>query len=150
MKKFLGVMFFSILLVTGCSSTEEKKMTCTRSLSQNGMKIELNYTVNYKGSTVAKVESIETVTSEDTNILETYKQTVENIYSPYKDLEYYEYDLSIEGNTFTSKAVIDYEHIDTEKMISIDSANAQIIKDGKINVDDMQKLYESVGASCTK
>ena len=33
--------------------------------------------------------------------------------------------------------------------VEIDSANANIIKDGKVQVSDLQSMYESLGTTCT-
>lgn len=140
-----------VFLLAGCGAKqEEKTMTCTRTATQSNMNINLNYEVKYKGNYVTSVKSTEKIISEDTSMLEQYKTMVEETYSPYKDVKYYEYNVSVDGNTLTSIAEIDYEKIDTDKMIEIDSANSQLIKDGKISVDDIESLYNSVGATCKK
>jgi len=58
------------------------------------------------------------------------------------------YGISVDGNTLTSTVDIDYAKIDTKKMIEIDSANGQLIKDGKIKLEDLKSAYETIGASC--
>ena len=35
-------------------------------------------------------------------------------------------------------------------MIEIDSANSQLIKNGKISLKDLQSAYESLGVTCEK
>ena len=35
-------------------------------------------------------------------------------------------------------------------MLEIDSANGQLIKDGKIKIDDLKSAYESAGITCEK
>lgn len=166
MKKLVFCILCSVFLLTGCgnvndtedttnnndtsTSQEEnvKTMTCTRTTNQSNFSADFNYEVNYKGSYVTFVRSTEKITSDDESVLEQYKTAVENIYSPYKDIEYYDYDVTIDGNTLTSLAEINYEKIDTDKMIEVDSANAQIIKDGKVKLSDIKQVYESVGAIC--
>ena len=72
------------------------------------------------------------------------------MYLVYKNVEHYYYDVTISGNTLTSITKIDYSKIDTDKMIEIDSANASLIKNGKIRLTDLRETYESssVGATC--
>lgn len=149
MKKIIALICFSLLLVTGCGS-ETKTMTCTRTLNQNGMSADLKYEVEYAKDVVKKVKSTEKITSETTELLETYKTSIEATYSPYKDVEHYNYNVTIDGNTLTSSTEIDYEKIDTDKMIEIDSANGQLIKDGKISLEDLTSAYEALGATCEK
>ena len=35
-------------------------------------------------------------------------------------------------------------------MIEIDSSNGQLIKDGKINIDDLKSAYSAAGITCEK
>jgi len=149
-KKILwSVLLVAILLVTGCGSESSKTMTCTRTATvSSGVNMDLKYQVTYKGDFVQLVETEEKITSENQTYLETYKTTVENLYAPYKDIEHYNYDVKINGNTLTSTTKIDYEKIDTAKLIEIDSANETLIKDGKIKLADIKSVYEGIGATC--
>lgn len=110
--------------------------------------MDLTYKVTYKGDYVQLVETEEKVIAENKTYLDTYKTTVENLYAPYKDVEHYEYNVSVDGDTLTSKTKINYEKIDTKKLIDIDSANGSLIKDGKIKLTDIKSVYEGMGASC--
>jgi len=149
-KVLLSVFLVAILLVTGCDSKEESKtLTCTRNATiSDGVEMDLNYKVTYKGEYVQLVETTEKVIASDEDYLDTYKTTVESMYAPYKDIEHYDYKVTVDGNTLTSTTKIDYEKIDTKKLIDIDSANETLIKDGKIKLSDIQAVYEAVGASC--
>lgn len=151
LKKVVVLVGLVLLLGAGCGS--EKTMTCTRTMNQNGLQADLRYEVDYKGDTVIKVKSTEKMTIEGddaADTLDTYKTTVENTYAPYKDVEHYNYNVTVDGNTLTSTVEIDYSKIDTNKMIEIDSANSQLIKDGKIKIDDLKSAYESAGITCEK
>ena len=50
----------------------------------------------------------------------------------------------------TSTVNINYEKLDVDKLIEIDSANGQLFSDGKITISTMESLYNQVGATCTK
>lgn len=104
--------------------------------------------MTYKGKYVELIETQEKIISDDKSILEIYKNTVESTYSPYKDVKYYDYDVKINGNTLKSTTKKNYLKIDTDKMIDIDSTNATIVKNGKVLVEDIKKLYSSIGAIC--
>lgn len=140
------------LIVTGCSTGDGKvkTMTCTRTTDQQGTKMSLNYIVTYQGDYVKSVKTVESVTSDDIELLENYKTTIENIYAAYTELDHYDTTVTIEDNTLTSTAEIDYEKIDVDELIKLDSANAQLFEDGKIRVDTMEEVYAQVGATCTK
>lgn len=148
-KKILGVSLLSIiaLLLTGCSNTE-KTMSCERSLNQSGTKTSLNYTVTYKGDYVSKIKSVETVDSTNSTILESFKSQVENLYKAYDGIKYYDYNVDVKDNKLTSTVDINYEKVDTDRLIEVDSANGKLIKDGKIKIDDIKSVYEQLGATC--
>jgi len=145
---FLAVTMLVVFLVTGCSSSEEKTMTCTRTMNQSGMKTNLNYKVTYSGDYVNRVQSEESIETSDTTTLNTYKEQIENVYTPYKDIEYYTYNVTIDGNKLISTVDINYAKIDTSKLIEIDSANSQLISDGKVKLSSVKSLYEQLGATC--
>lgn len=152
MKK-LKVLLVVVLLgfmVTGCGTEEEKTMTCTRTLNQQGMKMNLKYTVVYQGDYVKRVKSVEKVTSEDASILKAMQESVEKQYEPYQTIDHYDTNVTIEGNTMTSTAEINYEKIDVSKLTEIDSASGKLFTDGKLKVDTLESLYNQVGATCTK
>ncbi len=150
LKKVLVVVSLVLLFATGCGN-EMKTMTCTRKMNQNGMNADLHYEVDYKKDTVSKVKTTEKITIDgDSELLETYKNTVETTYAPYKDVEHYNYNVEVQDNTLISTVEIDYEKIDTKKMLEIDSANGQLIKDGKIKLEDLKSAYESAGITCEK
>ena len=145
---FLAVTMLVVFLVTGCSSSEEKTMTCTRTMNQSGMKTNLNYKVTYSGDYVNRVQSEEFIETSDTTTLNTYKEQIEKIYTPYKDIKYYTYNVTIDGNKLVSTVDINYAKIDTKKLIEIDSANSQLINDGKVKLSSVKSLYEQLGATC--
>lgn len=149
-KVLFGLFLTAILLVTGCNSkVEEKTLTCTRTATlAEGVNMDLNYKAIYAGDYVQKIETIEKIISDNTDYLTAYANNVEAIYAPYKNIEHYNYSVEIKDNVLTSTTKIDYSKIDTDKLIEIDSANATLIKDGKIKIEDIKALYESIGATC--
>ena len=127
---------------------KKKTMTCTRTMNQSGMKTNLNYKVTYSGDYVNRVQSEESIETSDTTTLNTYKEQIEKIYTPYKDIKYYTYNVTIDGNKLVSTVDINYAKIDTKKLIEIDSANSQLINDGKVKLSSVKSLYEQLGATC--
>ncbi len=149
-KVMMGIVAcLSLMLLTGCGN-EQKTMNCSRTMNQSGASIDLKYEVLYTGAYVDVVKSKEKITSDDEELLETYRKNVETQYAPYKDVEHYVTNVSIDGNVLTSTADIDYTKIDTSKMIEIDSANGSLIQDGKVKLETIKSLYESLGITCEK
>lgn len=135
--------------IKDATNEESKILNCTRSVTvSEGVRMELSYKATYKGDYVELIETEEKIISDDTAVLEAYNSSVESIYSPYKNIEHYNYNVEISGNTLTSTTNIDYSKIDTDKLIEIDSTNATLIKDGKVKISDVKLMYQTVGATC--
>ncbi|MBD9098399.1 DUF1307 domain-containing protein [bacterium] len=151
---FLAIVMVGVFLITGCSSNSKdivnngNVMTCTRSVNKNGMKTSLNYKVYYEGDDVTRIKSEESIQMENNQSLKGYKEQIEKVYEPYKNVKFYNYNIAIRGNKLISKVDINYSKIDTNKLIEIDKANSQIITDGKIKVSSVKSLYEKLGATC--
>lgn len=151
---FLAIVMMGVFLITGCSSKGKdivnngNVMTCTRSVNKNGMKTSLNYKVYYEGDDVTRIKSEESIQMENNQSLKGYKEQIEKVYEPYKNVKFYNYNIAIRGNKLISKVDINYSKIDTNKLIEIDKANSQIITDGKIKVSSVKSLYEKLGATC--
>lgn len=149
-KLLVAVMCAGIVLLTGCGAKGEKTMTCTRTINQSGIKMNLSYNVTYKGDYVTTVKSEEKITASSEEVLETYKEQLEKTTASFKDIEYYDHDIKIDGDTLTSTINIDYEKIDTDKLIEMDSSMKQLIKNGKVSVDDIESVYNQLGITCEK
>ena len=149
MRRLLVCLCFCFLF-TGCGSKKLMTMTCSKVDKYSDITFDLSYSVDYKGKYVTNVSSVEKIISDDIPYLEEYHDQIEKIYSPYSNLEYYDYNVYIDGNTLVSESNIDYSNIDTYKMILIDDANSQFIKDGKVLIDTIKSYYENLGISCNK
>lgn len=146
----LSIIALASLALAGCGNQEIVTECVRTGVIKEGVSVDFNYKVNSQNGNVLKVETVEKVISEDKDYLETFKKSVLKMYAPYKDVEHYNYEVTIEGNTLISKTDIDYSKINMDKLIEIDPNNSQIIKNGKIKLDDITNLYNSAGATCSK
>ncbi len=149
MKKIITVvLILGIVLLTGCSE-KEGKLVCKKEQDINSnTKLESVYTVAYKNGYVTKLNTEEIITSEEESILNTYKDNLEKVYSAYNNIKYYENKIKIEGNRLISTTKVDYEHIDTDKLIEIDENNKVAIENGKVKVSVLKEAYEQLNATC--
>ena len=65
-------------------------------------------------------------------------------------LDYYQNNIKIKGKTLTSTTTINYAKIDTDELIRIDEGNGQLIKNGKVNINDLEEAYKQNGFNCKK
>lgn len=123
-------------------------MICSATATQGNVDMTLHYEVTYHGEYVKTVNTKEVMTSTDTKTLEAYKTQLEDIYKDFDGIDHYKYHFEIEGNTLTSTVSIDYEKVDTDKILAVDDSTDQLIKNGKVKLEDIKKVYEDVGATC--
>ena len=144
------VMIITIFCCTACNQ-ETGTMTCTMSsYPTDGITLLSTYTAEYKNNIVRTLETTEQVTAEDKDNLEVYEERIQVLYQGYQVIDYYQNKTEIKGNTLTSTTNINYEKVDTDKLIEVDSDNGGIIKNGKVNIDDLREMYEQNGCNCKK
>ena len=153
MKKgfFISLLLIIIVITTGCGNTKEplEKFTCTMNGEiVAGTTIDKKYTVTYRGEYVETEEQVEILKSDNQPILAAYKSTVEALHSQYKNVKYYDYKIDLKNDTLTTSLAIDYTKVNTDKLIEVNSANSNYIKDGKVTVSALKQKYKSEGASC--
>ncbi|MDE5539087.1 MAG: YehR family protein [Bacilli bacterium] len=149
MKKGLkiGIIVVAFMLVTGCGSKEVTECSYAGS-PQSGMKVNYNYKITSQKGIVEVVETKEVVSFSSVSEAESFKELLLKTYEPYKNLRYYNYDVTLKDMTVTSKASINYKKINIDKLLQINENNGALLKDGKVNLDDSIKAYEAIGAVC--
>ncbi len=151
MKKIIVLGIVLLTLATGCTSTKEKKMVCTRTATMNGMEMDFRYEVYYQGKNVNKVKTTEKITSDSEETLTSLESQTKTLYSNFDNIENYKYNITINGNTLTSTTDINYQKIDIDELLKIDSSIQQLLNDNnKIDLDKITQVYEQTGAICNK
>ena len=146
---FVLVLFASILLV-GCGSKGEPKiLTCTldRNITSEA-KLSSVYKVSYTDRYVNSIQTIETITSDSDSMLSTYKEQFDKVYANYRKIKGYNNSIRKEDNKLISTTDIDYQTINMDELIEIDSSIASFLEDGKLKVSDIKTAYEASGATC--
>lgn len=153
MKKKIAISIVMTIMIFCCTACnpETGTMTCTMSsYPTDGITLRSTYTAEYENNIVKNLETMEQVTAEDKDNLEVYEERIQELYQGYQGIDYYQNKTEIKGNTLTSTTNINYEKVDTNKLIEVDSDNGGIIKNGKVNIDDLRKMYEQNGCNCKK
>lgn len=126
-----------------------EKMTCTREATgENSSEVNLNYELYYEGEYLGLIHSMEEVVSEDADTLDKYETAYINIYKNYEDLEYYDTSVVRTSNSVTNDTIINYKKIDTNKLLEIEGEEDNIIKDGKVKLDDWLDFTSQFGMEC--
>lgn len=143
------IVFIALILCTGCQP-ESGTLVCTMSsYPAEGITLRSIYTAKYKNNVVTKLKTVEKVISVNKENLEVYQEKIEQLYSEYQDIPYYDNQIDVENDTLIATTVIQYDKVDTEKLIEIGSGNASVIKDGKVDVNNLADLYRQNGCNCS-
>lgn len=154
MKKGLKVLgfIFAVTMLAGCGNVEQKVTTCNLTQTDNatGYKLVSEYKVYSTGDVVDKVETVETVTSEDEAILDYFEETVNKTYSTQSETYGgYTYKVTNENGKVVSEATIDYSKMDLNKYASDNTAVKNFLnEDNRITVEGVTSIYEALGAVC--
>ena len=129
--------------------TNTGTLVCTINSLERGMMFETEYVATYKNRKVKTLKSVEKITFDDEGMLEEYKDTLEDMYKIYNEIEYYENNISIKNNTLNSVTTINYEKINIKQLIKLDSNVENLLDDnGNILMSKLRKQYINAGASC--
>lgn len=159
MKKVVILGIALLLFVTGCgqqignndSHTKDAKMICTRTANMNGLEMDFRYEVYYQENDVNKVQTTEKITTDSTETLQAYQQQIKTLYSNFDNIKHYNYDVKIEGNTLISTTDINYQKMNIDELLTVDSSIEQLLNDNrKIDLDKITQVYEQLGATCKK
>ena len=144
---FTMLMVWTLFLIW-CKKSQEVT-TCTLNLSpEDWTNVESIYKITHNWKYVDLVETIETVKSNNKEVLDYYKSIVESSYEPFKNLEYYDYKVETTNDTLVSETTINYSKIDIDKFIKINPASSNFINNGKVSLDSLKTIYGLIGAKC--
>ncbi len=143
------ILLICLLFTAGCESkSSSKTLTCTSHATvAEGVDVEVKYQVKYHDLYVSEVQTEEKIKASQ-EYLEAYQKSMQESYDPYQKLSYYDYDSKIKNGTLISTIKINYEKIDVDKLIEIDSSNADLFQDGKVYLKTIRDIYEGLGATC--
>ena len=150
MKKYLLLLI--VFFVIGCGKNDTlKTATCTLSSNDvvNGYKTTANYEINYKNDVVESVKTVETVESENSDLLKTMEDYLNTTYSTMNN-NYggYTFNVINKDNKVVSTTTIDYNKMNIEKFVSENTVLKPYVKNNKLTLEGIKTLYTSVGAIC--
>ena len=142
-------LFIIFLLGLYFYKTNTGTLICTYTETSTETKIFAEYQAKYKNRIVTRVKTVEKITLSTKEEVEAYKETLQEIYKPYNEIEYYENNISIKDTTLNSVTTINYEKVDIEVLLQKNKYFETIInKQNKVSVTKLKKLYEENGAKC--
>ena len=153
MKKLVFLLPILVILSVGCEKedTEVKSISCTLSTNDvvNGYQLNSVYKINYVDKYVKSVNTEEIVTSENEDIINTFEETLNNTYQKTNEAYGgYDYKVTKEVGKVTSTVTIDYSKMNLEQFINDQPSLKNYSKDNKLLLEGIQKMYESLGATC--
>lgn len=150
MRKKYNLLFIMIIALFCCGCQKETGTIICTSKQQPTEDVSLTseYRIVYKNKYVTKLKTTEKITTPKQEDLKSYQERLQAVYDLYSDIEYYSNNISIEDTTLISSTIINYEKVDTDKLIKVDKNNGTLIKNGKVIAADVKKMYEANGCNC--
>lgn len=151
---FIVFGIIGVLFLTACTKSEidsSDKMIhehCIRNGVMDNGEASLNYDIYYTGEVMNRLEATEKVTSEDNSLLDEYENAYREIHNHYVGLDYYITEVIRRDNYVMSKTVIDYDHINIEKLIDIEGTEDNIFDGNVPKIAKWKDLAKKFGAQC--
>lgn len=141
----------SILLILGIVIINRPRsgvMRCIYTSSNDVMDVNSIYKIIYKKNNVTELYTKEEIISNDKDMLDNYKLTLDYTYSKYDDLDNYNNKVILKNKKLTTITRINYDKIDIDKFISIDKSNKKLFTDSHVKLKTLKNIYEEKGAKC--
>ena len=125
------------------------ELRCSQEVdAEEGIDVDLRYIIEYKRGNIIKLRSISTVTSSDSEKLDTYENAYEKIATNYNDLANYQTNIIRDSNSVMYDAIINYDKIDIDKLLEIEGEEDNIIVGNKAKLSLWLELAGKVGTVC--
>ncbi|MBR3211051.1 MAG: DUF1307 domain-containing protein [Bacilli bacterium] len=162
MKKMGWILLIGLLFITACEKENVQKKEvntsnemihehCTRigTIDSNST-VDMNYELYYTGERINRIESIESVTSTDSEVLDTYENAYRTIHSYYVDIDHYDTDLVRTETNVTSTMIIDYDHINIAQLVALEGEEDNIFENNVPMISKYRELSKKMGITCEK
>lgn len=147
--KYLLLVVFAAILVTGCNNNKTLKCTVEKELGT--IKYTAVYEIEYTSDEIVKsVVTTEKLISEDSDYLAESKTAAEDLYGSY-DNAYggYKYNVSINGDTLTSKCTVDYTKMNVKKYVEDNPSLTNFAdENNNVKLSGVKSIYSQLGAKC--
>ena len=143
----------ALLSISGCkkNSNKLKYIDCDiNSTATDNIKIDRKYRIYYTDNLVNKTESNDIVTSNDSALITKYSNAYQQVAEAYKDIKYYDFTVKTSSNKVHSRIVIDYDHVDVDKILEIEGEEDNIFTDKKVYLDKLKEWAKNHGINCDK
>ena len=124
------------------------ELKCSRSGNAiNGLEAEFHYYLVYENGILKSLHSVEKVSGDDQDALDQYEEAYKKIKENYKDIKYYDTNVSRDKKSVTNDININYDKVDTTKIMAIEGNNIYNDKN-KPTLKKWLKLAKKAGVTC--
>ncbi len=162
--KILFLIIIICLVITGCGhkkpsnktikskddlNNKSGSMSCTRETTANdGIKPSCTYKITYSNGNILILHSVEKITTDNTEYLNQYEEAYKKINSYYANLKYYDTKVIREADSVTRDTTINYDKINTDKLLALEGEEDNIIVNGKAKLNKWLKFARKFGTEC--
>ena len=149
MKKKLLVVPLLLFILTGCGNSEMTMLTCRATFAIDEYTEFASEHIMYAvGDDVHVVTSTESVRSEQEELLDDYRGRLNEIKDTFNRLPFYTFNVFEEEGIITTIRMVNYKRINMDDLLTLDSNNQQLMRNGRVSLNVMREFYEENGAIC--
>lgn len=154
MKKMMTsfLVIICVFFISACAKSSEKTLKCTlynKDVVSN-YELDSTYEVTYKGNIVSNVKSIETIKSDDSEVIDYFDEYLNSTYSSMNE-NYGGYDFTVkkEDGKIVANTTIDYSKLDLDKLAKDQPTfKSSLDSEGNLTLNGIKQIYTELGATC--
>ena len=157
--KLILLLIIISFFIVGCSTTNKEVnkskevksiddisvkagyLECSREGTTSSGEPFFNYRIKYKNDEILELNSVEGITTDDSQLLDEYE-------AAYKNLDYYESTVVRNDSSVARNTTINYEKIDIQELLEIEGEEDNIIVDGKASLAVWLDFAGKFGTTC--
>ncbi len=164
--KLILLLIIISFFIVGCSTTNKEVnkskevksiddisvkagyLECSREGTTSSGEPFFNYRIKYKNDEILELNSVEGITTDDSQLLDEYEAAYKEINKNYKNLDYYESTVVRNDSSVARNTTINYEKIDIQELLEIEGEEDNIIVDGKASLAVWLDFAGKFGTTC--
>lgn len=144
----ISILLWTVVFLFFYFRYQKGILLCSYTTENDLYKIHTIYKVHYQKDIVNYLETKEVMESKEADMLNQYRDSLEEMYEKYRSLDYYDNVITMNKEKLTSVTKINYQKVDIKQWVQLDESNQDLMKNSHVSFQKIKKIYRDNGARC--